>query len=89
MSQNITGDTVPELTPGITMRLLFVPITAWLAIPILMKRRKQFSYFLLWTLFVSMGVSKLVHFIFPFLTSESYGYFPEMASVIVLAPLAW
>jgi len=42
-----------------------------------------------WSLFASMGITELAHFFLPFMTTDPYGYFPGMASVIVLAPLAW
>ena len=42
-----------------------------------------------WTLFASMGLTELAHFIMPLLANEPYGYFPGMASVVILAPLAW
>jgi hypothetical protein len=44
---------------------------------------------LAWTFFTSMGITELAHFLLPLLTTEPYGYFPGMASVVVLAPLAW
>lgn len=36
-----------------------------------------------------MGLTEPAHFIMPFLANETYGYFPGMGSVIILAPLAW
>jgi hypothetical protein len=36
-----------------------------------------------------MGITELAHFIFPVLVNEPYGYFPGMASVLVLAPRTW
>ena len=49
----------------------------------------QFGNYLTWTFFTAMGVTELAHFIFPFFTKEPYGYFPGMASVFFLAPVAW
>lgn len=89
LSSKVTGVPVPEVTYGLVFALLILPIGAWLAAPFLMKRGFAFGYFLAWTLFTSMGVTELAHFIFPLLTNEPYGYFPGMASVVVLAPLAW
>lgn len=89
VSERITGGGVPEVTIGLMIGLLVLPIGAWLITPFLIKRGHDFGYFLLWTLFVSMGITELAHFFLPFLTQEPYGYFPGMASVFVLAPLAW
>lgn len=89
VSDRITGGGVPEVTIGLMIGLLVLPIGAWLITPFLIKRGHDFGYFLLWTLFVSMGITELAHFFLPFLTQEPYGYFPGMASVFVLAPLAW
>jgi len=36
-----------------------------------------------------MGVTQLAHFVLPLLTNEPYGCFPGMASVLLLASLAW
>lgn len=89
VSEKITGGTVPELSVGLVIGLLVLPIGAWLAIPLLLKREYELGYYAIWTLFVSMGVTELAHYILPFMTNEPYGYFPGMLSVIVLAPLAW
>lgn len=89
MSDRITGTPVPDVTVLLILSLLIVPVGAWLAIPLLMKRGNQFGYYLGWTFFASMGITELAHFVLPLLTNEPYGYFPGMASVIVLAPLAW
>ncbi|MBN8679216.1 MAG: hypothetical protein J0M29_13390 [Chitinophagales bacterium] len=84
----ITGVPVPE-TNSLPVYLLYAFAGAWLLIPSLVGRRLQFGYYLAWTFFTSMGVTELAHFIFPFFTQEPYGYFPGMASVFFLAPLAW
>ena len=89
VSEQITGGTVPELTVGLIIGLLILPIGAWLIIPLLLKQKHELGYYSLWTLFASMGITELAHFFLPFLTNEPYGYFPGMASVLVIAPLAW
>lgn len=89
LSREITGIPVPEVTPLLVVGLLILPIGAWLIAPFLIKRGYDLGYYLAWTLFASMGITELAHFIFPLLTDEPYGYFPGMASVLVLAPLAW
>ena len=89
VSEKITGGTVPEFTVGLVIGLLILPIGAWLIIPLLVKRGYELGYYLIWTLFVSMGITELAHFFLPFLTNEPYGYFPGMISVFILAPLAW
>lgn len=58
--------------------------------PFLVIHRVAFGYYLAWTAFAAMGITELAHFlIFPFLRGEPYSYFPGMASVILLAPVAW
>lgn len=84
----ITGVPVPD-TNSPLVYLLYALAAAWLLIPYLVKKNYSFGYYLTWTFFTSMGVIELAHFIFPFFTKESYGYFPGMASVILLAPTAW
>lgn len=89
VSEKVTGDPVPDVTPLLTVALLVLPVGTWLATPFFIKRGYDFGYYLGWTFFVSMGVTELAHFVLPLLTNEPYGYFPGMASVLVLAPLAW
>ncbi len=84
----ITGVPVPE-TDSILVYLLYAFAGAWVLIPYLMKYNYNFGYYLAWTFFTSMGVTELAHFVFPFFTTKPYGYFPGMASVILLAPVAW
>ncbi|MFN4175571.1 hypothetical protein [Phenylobacterium sp.] len=89
LSDEITGVPVPDLTPLMIVSLLIVPVGAWLVAPFLIRRGSGLGYYLVWTLFASMGILELAHFVFPVLTGRPYGYFPGMASVVVLAPLAW
>jgi hypothetical protein len=89
VSKTITGDPVPEITALLVIALLVLPVGMWLATPFLIKRGYDFGYYLGWTFFASMGITELAHFGLPLLTNEPYGYFPGMASVFVLAPLAW
>lgn len=89
LSDKITGTPVPEVTLLLILSLLVLPIGAWLIVPFLTKRGYDFGYYLAWTFFASMGITELAHFVLPLLTNEPYGYFPGMASVVVLAPLAW
>lgn len=84
----ITGRPVPEIT-SLPAILLLVLASMWLLIPFLVWGKRDFGYFLAWTFFASMGVTELAHFALPLLTDRSYGYFPGMYSVIVLAPIAW
>ena len=89
VSEKITGGTVPEFSFGLVIGMLILPIGAWLMIPLLIKRGQELGYYAIWTFFVSMGITELAHFFLPFLTEDPYSYFPGMASVVVLAPLAW
>ncbi len=84
----ITGVPVPETNSWLGY-LLYAFAGAWLLIPYLVGRGYPFGYYLAWTFFTSMGITELAHFVFPFFTKEPYGYFPGMASVVGLAPLAW
>ncbi len=89
VSEKITGIPVPEVTAFLIIGLLILPIGTWIITPFLIKRGYPFGYYLAWTFFVSMGITELAHFFLPFLTKDPFGYFPGMASVFVLAPLAW
>jgi hypothetical protein len=85
----ITGVPTPEILSVPVILLLILSVGAWLLIPYLVKRGNAFGYCLAWTFFAAMGITELAHFILPFFTDESYTYFPGMASVILLAPVAW
>lgn len=85
----ITGVPEPEVASLPIIILLIGSVLAWVLAPVLMRKGHAFGYYLMWTFFVSMGVSELAHFIFPFFTGTSYAYFPGMASVLLLAPAAW
>ncbi|MDX2001848.1 MAG: HXXEE domain-containing protein [Chitinophagales bacterium] len=85
----MTGNPIPDLTSPALIALVLASVGGWLFIPYLIKRSYSFGYYLAWTFFAAMGIAELAHFIFPFFTHEPYGYFPGMASVIVLAPTAW
>jgi len=89
VSARITHLPSPEVSFGLLVALLVVPVSAWLAVPLLAWRNWEFLRFLAWTFFASMGLTELAHFAMPVLANEPYGYFPGMASVFVLAPLAW
>lgn len=84
----ITNVPVPEVN-SLKVYLLYTFAGAWLLIPILVKRKSHFGYYLTWTFFTTMGITELAHFILPFFTNNAYGYFPGMWSVIFLAPVAW
>jgi Protein of unknown function with HXXEE motif len=85
----ITKVPTPDIASFEVITLVIVSFGAWLAIPYLVKRRHAVGYYLSWTFFSAMGITELAHFIFPFFTNEPYGYFPGMASVVLLAPIAW
>ena len=84
----ITGVPVPD-TSSPLVYLLYALACAWFLIPFLVNRGYSFGYYLAWTFFTAMGVTELAHFFFPFIEGDTYGYFPGMASVVFLAPLAW
>ncbi|KAF1705403.1 hypothetical protein CSC66_00950 [Pseudoxanthomonas kaohsiungensis] len=89
VSNRITGDPAPGMSVGVAIGLLVIPVGAWLAIPLLLRRGYELGRYLAWTFFASMGLTELAHFLMPVLANEPYGYFPGMASVVILAPLAW
>jgi hypothetical protein len=83
----ITGVPTPE--PSLATATLWAFAAAWLLIPTLVARDVAFGYFLAWTFFASMGITELGHFVLPLFVDAGYGYFPGMASVVLLAPTAW
>lgn len=87
--QEITGVPTPDILAPQVIGLVLTSVGAWLAIPFVVARNFAFGYYLAWTFFVSMGVTELAHYFFPFVTGGPYGYFPGMASVLFLAPVAW
>jgi hypothetical protein len=84
----ITGVVPPEAGTPMAL-LLYALASAWLFVPLLMRRGYAFGHYLAWTFFTSMGVTELAHFVFPFFTLHPFGYFPGMATTVVLAPVAW
>lgn len=89
VSARITGVPVPDVSVGLIISLLILPVGMWLAVPLLMQREKELGRFLAFTFFASMGLTELAHFVLPLLAGEPYGYFPGMASAVVLCPLGW
>lgn len=85
----MTGVPKPEVASVSVIALLVASVGAWLLGPTLARRQHSLGGFLVWSFFASMGITELAHFVFPFFRDEPYGYFPGMASVIVLAPVAW
>lgn len=85
----MTGVEKPEVISVPIILLLLTSVGAWILGPVLASKRKPIGVFLVWTFFASMGITELAHFVFPFFRDEPYGYFPGMASVVVLAPVAW
>ncbi|MES2005544.1 HXXEE domain-containing protein [Sediminibacterium roseum] len=86
---DITGVQTPAISSWPVILLVLVSVGAWITIPVLVKKGYAFGYYLAWTFFAAMGITELAHFIFPFFTGQPYGYFPGMASVLLLAPVAW
>ena len=87
---SITGVPTPEIVSPQIILLIAVSVGAWLLIPYLMNRGYQLGTYFAWTFFAALGITELAHFlVFPLFTGEPYGYFPGMASVILLAPVAW
>lgn len=85
----ITGVSTPAISSWPVVVLVTMSVGGWLLIPLLIKRRIEFGYYLAWTYFAAMGLTELAHFIFPFFSGREYAYFPGMLSVCALAPAAW
>lgn len=85
----ITGSPSPDPSSPPLIALAVLSIAGWLLVPVLVPRRVEFGSFLAWSFFASMGITELAHYAFPLFRPEPYGFFPGMASVAVLAPLAW
>lgn len=86
----ITREPTPEIVSAPVILLVTLSVGAWLAAPFLAARSNAFGFYLAWTFFAAMGITELAHFVvFPFIDGEPLGYFPGMASVVLLAPVAW
>lgn len=86
----ITDVSTPEILSVPVILMVATSVGSWLSIPYLLKRDSEFGRYLVWTFFTSMGLTELAHiFVFPFILREPFSYFPGMASVFLLAPLAW
>ena len=86
----ITGVPTPNVLSVSIILLVVASVGAWLAIPFFVRRGYEFGYYLAWTFFAAMGITELAHlFVFPFFSPTPFAYFPGMASVLALAPVAW
>jgi hypothetical protein len=86
--EKITGVAMPE-SITISGALITIFSILWILSPMLVKKGYSIGYYGAWSFFIAMGVTELAHFIIPIFTPEPYGYFPGMASVVFLAPVAW
>jgi hypothetical protein len=86
----ITGVQKPEIASWEVVLLLLLSVGAWLLIPWATGRGYRFGTYLAWTFFAAMGITELAHFVvFPWFAPTLFAYFPGMASVVLLAPVAW
>lgn len=85
----ITGEPVPEIVSWPVIALVLLSVGGWVGGAYLFAKGKAFGAYLMWTFFASLGVTELAHFVLPLFTDKPYGYFPGMASVLLLAPVAW
>ncbi|HRF07455.1 MAG TPA: hypothetical protein PL193_02245 [Xanthobacteraceae bacterium] len=86
----VSGVPTPSLASPALVLLVVISVGAWLAIPALLKRGHALGQYFAWTFFASMGFTELAHIlVFPFFTDTPLAYFPGMASVFALAPVAW
>jgi hypothetical protein len=86
VSKKITGTSVPEITAGLIIGLLVLPVGAWLSIPYLVKRGYELGYYLIATFFVSMGVTELAHYFLPSLRASLTGTFQEWQASLYSPP---
>lgn len=86
---DLTGVPTPPILSWPVILLVLASVGAWLLVLPLLKRGSAFGAYLAWTFFTAMGVTELAHFVFPFVVDGRFGYFPGMASVVLLAPVAW
>ena len=86
----ITAEQTPSLTSPTLILLVLISVGCWLSIPVLVAKRYSIGSYFAWTFFASMGFTEFAHIaVFPFFDSDPKLYFPGMASVIFLAPVAW
>ncbi len=85
----ITGEPVPEIVSWPVIALVLLSIGGWIGGGYLFAKGSAFGAYLMWTFFASLGLTELAHFVLPLFTDKPYGYFPGMASVLLLAPVAW
>lgn len=85
----ITQMKKPEILSFPIIALVLLSVGVWIVGPIFYARGNEFGHYLVWTFFASMGLTELAHFVLPFFISEPYGYFPGMATVLLLAPVSW
>lgn len=86
----ITGVKKPEVASLEVVLLLLLSVGVWLLIPWSMGRGYRLGTYLAWTFFAAMGITELAHFVvFPWFAPRPFAYFPGMASVVLLAPVAW
>lgn len=86
----ITGIGTPDVGSWQVILLVLLSVGAWLLVPPLVGRGYRFGTYLAWTFFAAMGITELAHFVvFPWFTPQPFAYFPGMASVVLLAPVAW
>jgi len=87
---SVTGVPTPEITSAPVLSLIVVSVGAWLMVPVLMRRGHPLGRYLAWTFFASLGIAELAHWaVFPWFGPTGIGYVPGMATVLVLAPVAW
>jgi hypothetical protein len=86
---DLTDVPTPAISSPAVIGLVLCSVGAWLFIPYTMSKDQPIGRYLAWTFFVSMGVTELAHFAFPLFSGSGYGYYPGMASVVLLAPAAW
>lgn len=90
VTSDLTGVQVPDPASFAVIMLLLIGVLPWLFIPWLYRKAPWFASYQAATLFASMGLTELAHFlVFPFMKDGPYAYYPGMLSVVLLAPLAW
>ena len=86
---HITNTPTPEILSWSVVLLVVLSVGGWLSIPYLLKRNLELGRYLIWTFFAAMRITELAHIlVFPIIINKPFEYFPGMASVFVLAPVA-
>jgi hypothetical protein len=84
----LAGAVTPEKGTLASVVLRLTPLT-WIVFPFLLRKNYSIGVYFAWTFFTAMGVTEMVHFVYPFLRGQPYSYFPGLGTAVLLGPVAW